>query len=1218
MITSTSASVASPSVPSVSYARIFEGISVRSQIWLVVGLMCIAGTQVSSTLHTLFMAWVFEQLMGDESDPAEVYHKVCMLIIYWAVLATVMGAFAFFSTYAFLSVGQEVGYLYRLRYLHALLNKEVSYFDKHKTSEFPETMARECRQIEDGAGYQLMLLCRVIFSTLSNFLIPFCLSPQFTIVCTCFSLLAALINMLCTLVYTWKTRAKATAYTKVSGIAEESLTELNTVAAYTAEDYFSTRYDNELKNPLSEEQKAGVLRGMGLGIATSMWLLVAAVVPLLACVWLNHNVENWIWGDHFSKSDAFIIFYLTVYQANLFGNFSRAFQICVESRDACSRAVAFIEEPVQFRNGAVSVEIKGKVQFKDIRFAYPTLPDKTVLNGVNFTSETGQRTAIVGESGEGKSTLLQLLERFYEPTSGAVLIDDIPVTDLDIDCVRRQIGYVSQEPILFNLTIRENILLGWPSASEDEVREAAQSAMALEFILELEDGLDTNVGIKGSSLSAGQKQRIAVARALIRKPKILILDEATSALDSGNEQVILESLNTIYAVHRMTIISVAQKLSTVQNYDKIAVLQKGVVAEQGPHTALSGANGPYSLLWKGQQHEICESKSESLGPKTLDSSMKAKSRSTQLDDGDDDAPLTEKSKVSPFFRLCWALRRYWPLVTICILASVGAGMTYPLMAYYVSRMAFDTYTYAGEDLKSHIHSTAIEVVIFACVAFFCFFILEFTFTVIVARANKRLRSTTYRHMLHLDAAYFDGETHTHGVLTKRLSSDVDVVGNAGVPFISTIVLITVSFTAAVGMSFYWDWRMGLLVLFLLPIQAYLVASCLTVPKEFTRRANNPEVNALILDSTRNIKTVTAYHMQTPIQDRTSAYLLSDIAKARRTKITNGLRVGVGVGIVSWAFCLTFWFGNYLIHTDSDANVEDICKAIYACAFTAQGISILVLFAPSFFEGITAAKRIYSLLDYQPTINTSNEAGLKEPIKGHVAFNQVSFLYPARNKLVLRNINFEITPGQYVGLAGASGSGKSTIIQLILRFYDATEGVVTIDGVDVRLYNIKHLRQSVALVSQEPVMFSGSVRSNVDFGLGKSDEEIKEALIKAALPRFSEDLDREVGVRGGQFSGGQKQRLALARALLRSPAILILDEATSALDSLTEKKVSQAIQVAAENRTVITIAHRASTFEKCEKILVLGQGAVVEQGSHSSLISQPDSMYSRLLSSQNKS
>ena len=231
---------------------------------------------------------------------------------------------------------------------------------------------------------------------------------------------------------------------------------------------------------------------------------------------------------------------------------------------------------------------------------------------------------------------------------------------------------------------------------------------------------------------------------------------------------------------------------------------------------------------------------------------------------------------------------------------------------------------------------------------------------------------------------------------------------------------------------------------------------------------------------------------------------------------------------------------------------------------------------------------------------------------------MNFKYFGRDNLVLKNIYFEVEPGKHFAITGASGSGKTTLTQLLLRFYDPLEGQVLIDGVDIRQYNIKHLRSSIALVSQEPVLFSGSVRSNVDFGLGKSDEEIKEALQHAAIPKFADELDRDVGTRGGSVSGGQKQRIAIARAILRNPRILLLDEATSALDSRTERKILGALEEAGKGRTVIVIAHRLSTIEKSDQILVMDLGEIKERGTHSELSAKEGSVYQKLLSASKAS
>jgi len=253
----------------------------------------------------------------------------------------------------------------------------------------------------------------------------------------------------------------------------------------------------------------------------------------------------------------------------------------------------------------------------------------------------------------------------------------------------------------------------------------------------------------------------------------------------------------------------------------------------------------------------------------------------------------------------------------------------------------------------------------------------------------------------------------------------------------------------------------------------------------------------------------------------------------------------------------------------------------------------------------------TLLIFQPHIDSLSSTGVTSPILGHIEFKDVGFKYAGRDNTVLQGVSLVIAPEQQMGLTGASGSGKSTITQLLLRLYDPVEGSILIDGVEIRNYNVKHLRASMALVGQEPVLFAGSIRANVDFGLQKTDEEIREALKQAAIPKFAEELDRDVGTRGSAISGGQKQRIAIARAILRNPRILLLDEATSALDTHTEAKILRALETAGAGRTVLMVAHRLSTVERCTEIVVLEAGKVVERGTHLQLCTKKGA-YARLL------
>merc|ERR1719502_810939 len=250
--------------------------------------------------------------------------------------------------------------------------------------------------------------------------------------------------------------------------------------------------------------------------------------------------------------------------------------------------------------GLLPKEVKGKIMLQDVHFTYPSRPDTKVMDGYNLTVDAGTTVALVGASGSGKSTAIQLVERFYDPESGSVTLDGVNLKDLNVKWLREQIGLVGQEPVLFSGSIADNIARGMPNATQAQIEMAAKSANAHDFIMEFEKGYETDVGEKGGQLSGGQKQRVAIARAIIKDPKILLLDEATSALDRTSERVVQEALDSLMTKTRRTTIVVAHRLSTIRNADKIAVVDAGRIVEEGTYDDLVSLGGKFYQLSLGQ------------------------------------------------------------------------------------------------------------------------------------------------------------------------------------------------------------------------------------------------------------------------------------------------------------------------------------------------------------------------------------------------------------------------------------------------------------------------------------------------------------------------------------------------------------------------------------------------------------------------------------------
>ena len=257
------------------------------------------------------------------------------------------------------------------------------------------------------------------------------------------------------------------------------------------------------------------------------------------------------------------------------------------------------ERGADSEQGSKPTSPKGEITVKDVRFSYPSRPDFVVCRGYSLSIGAGQTVALCGQSGSGKSTVIQLIERFYDPLSGEVLFDGVDIKTLNVKWLRAQLGYVGQEPVLFNGTVRDNIGYGKPGggATQEEIEEAAKMANAHGFITDsLAEGYETPVGLKGGQLSGGQKQRVAIARAIIRRPAVLLLDEATSALDNESERIVQAALDGLMSKQKRTTVVIAHRLSTIRNADKIAVVDKGVVAEHGTHDELLAKRGLYANL----------------------------------------------------------------------------------------------------------------------------------------------------------------------------------------------------------------------------------------------------------------------------------------------------------------------------------------------------------------------------------------------------------------------------------------------------------------------------------------------------------------------------------------------------------------------------------------------------------------------------------------------
>jgi len=887
--------------------------------------------------------------------------------------------------------------------------------------------------------------------------------------------------------------------------------------------------------------------------------------------------------------------------------------------------------------------VTGRIEFKDVHFTYPNRPQQKILNGLSFTLEPGKTLALVGQSGCGKSTSISLIERFYDPDQGSVTLDGKDLKNLNIKWLRKQIGIVSQEPILFAKSIKENISFGREGVTEKEIHQAARDANIHDFISKLPQGYDTLVGERGTQLSGGQKQRIAIARALVRNPKILLLDEATSALDNKSEKIVQDALDK--ARKGRTTVVIAHRLSTVRNADMICVVDKGVIVESGTHDELMAKpKSIYQDLVKlqeiaGQEKEGKKESEDAGEPDSIQTQNSTRessatvaasfsktvsnkndtSRKDEADLKESDGPIPPEYTDSKIFLRSFKLNLpEFVYILIGTLAAMTNGAVFPVFSLVFSEVLSDLLTTTDpEERRKNINFWCVMFIVLASGTGLANYFQNAMFGISGEQLTNRVRQMFFGAIIRQEVAFFDDTKHSTGILATKLSNDATLVkGITGerigltLQLLSTIVIgLIIAFTSC--------WELALVVLGCVPLVGMGAAGQLKVMTGFNLKARKAYENSggVASEAISNIRTVAGLGLEEKFIYFFDESLIEPERQGKKTSQIAGLGFAFGESMLFLIWALAFYFGGWLV-AHGRCSFGEMMKAVSSIIFSAAMMGQLSSLMPDVSKATVAARGIFEIIDSVPKIDSASNEGTKlDTIKGEIEFRNVKFFYPSRpNIKILKGLSFKIKPGQTLALVGSSGCGKSTSVSILERFYDIEDGQILLDGVDMRSMNVKWLRRQIGIVGQEPILFATSILENIAYGKdgNATTEEVIDAAKKANAHKFisalSSGYQTDVGEKGSQLSGGQKQRVAIARALIRDPKILLLDEATSALDSESEKIVQHALDRARKGRTTIVIAHRLSTIQNADAIAVVDNGVVVEQGSHFELLEKKGHYY----------
>ena len=1107
------------------------------------------------------------------------------------------------------------------KYFAVILRQEQGWFDANNAYEFSTKVQAQFEQITLGVGEKFGITLHAISQVIVGLIIAFYKSWLLTLVMLALSptIFGCVVILIC-FIRKPIIGARKT-YEKAGGAAEEMLYNIKTVASFSNYEFEIHRFNRMIDLVHYFDRRKALILGASIGGI----LFFIYITFFVAIVYARKLIGDEVWNDNssspFTLGDTVTVVFCTLIAILSIGVTAPYIKIIQESAIASSDYFTLYErEPQMDFSQSIEMpprdQVLGRIEFKDVCFSYPSDPNKRmILKNLNLVIEPGKKVALVGESGCGKSTTVNLIERLYETTSGEVLIDGIEIKRYNLPYLRNMIGYVQQEPVLFNKPIRDNVIFGRDDVvrelgdPETLVKNAIEESYAAEFVNNTNDGLDYVVGIKGSKLSGGQKQRIAIARAILCDPKILILDEATSALDNKSEKEVQKALDHI-SERNVTTVIIAHRLSTIKNADLIYAIRDGQVIEQGTHEELLAKQGYYYGLVKSQVGQDEEEKNN-LKMKQSGSLKVLSEHTTRINYEDaqkqHDA-IVEKEGVrhGEMFKL---LRNNKCDVAGGVAGSLFAGGVTPLTGYVLARafvlIASGRYHYVW-------HKSLIWCFVFLGVAFvngFFVFVKLWKLETLGSIITCNMRKEIVEKYLSLHVAYFDIDENAPGALLTKLSIDTTQLNSIILTFVGDVVQTTGCTICGLVIGFIYDYRLTLISICFIPfiVGAVIIAkdSVRTVTKKKDNRTDI-EAGSMLSESVINTKTIFSFNFQKPAVDMYLGLLLTESSDYITDCIWKGFFLGLGTFATYCCNATVFYAAKEFILRFS-LTFDDFMFTTSTLMMMITGISVGLNGVSDYpkakraFVSVFKTMRTESLI---PPFLKDNEGKIvPENLRGKIEFRNVTFAYPTKPDIdVLKGVSFVIEPGQAAGLVGYSGCGKSTIIQLIERFYDVEDGngEVLIDDINIKDYNLYLLRKKIGLVSQEPVLFKRSVYENILYGrLDASKEEVLAAAKAAVIEKFFDK--KEMGTKEDPVSGGEKQRLAIARAFLKDPIILLLDEATSALDKESEKGVQASIDVLQKGRTSIAVAHRLSTIQNSDVILVMENGRLVEKGTHDELL-----------------
>ncbi|KAK0709215.1 ABC transporter-like protein [Lasiosphaeria miniovina] len=1129
----------------------------------------------------------------------------------------------------------------RLRYMKCLFGQPVSTLDVLPPGQTAAIITITASVLQAGISEKLSAFLQALSTVVSALVIAMSYSWKLTLITSSGLVLITVVYAVTTPFLVKILNDVQHADIQASTTANELFSSIRMIAACGAEEKMAKRYSGWVDesrrrglkmSPLIAAQQAPIQFAVYGTFALSFWYSLKMYLEL-----------------QFNSAETLIVVLMSVMlMTTSIGGITAPLAAAARAAGAATVFYTIIDAPRPDKSGVKEPEVSASedIVLQNVNFAYPTRPDIKVLDDLSLQFPVSKITAIVGPSGSGKSTIVGLLERWYEIEAlesnamslywrnGYVGVGGRPLREIDLKWWRTQIGLVQQEPFLFNNSIYVNVEFGligtqWEDADletkKDLVKQACKEAFADEFINRLPEGYSTIVGDSGIKLSGGQRQRLAIARSIVKRPKILILDEATSSIDVRGEQMVQAALDRV-SKNRTTIM-IAHRLATIKKADNIIVLRKGKVVQQGTHEdMMAQESGAYWTLATTQQLTM-ESPVDEDEVKAHSLDIEVTEKKSMATIGTDATTYIETTTIvsdgepekkargiwGSFGLLLREQSMHWRWYIVLMLGAVGGGASQPIQAYLFAT-ELTLFQFWGPWLPELANFWSLMFVMLAIFVAISYFALGWASSTIAFHITHYYRTEYFNNILSKSVAFFDADEHSVGALTARLATDPSQLQELLGTNMAFVIISILNVVGCLSISFYFGWKLTVVTL-CSSMPLIIAAAFLRIRYEAQFEKTNNEVFAesakFATESIGAFRTVSSLTLEDTIIQRYETLLQNHISKSflKSSWTTFVFSAADSIALLCMAFIL--WYGGNLMLNHEYLPFQYMIVYI-AVLQGGLGAGQWLSYGPNIAKASVAASRIIDMRfdDHIDGKLVSLDFGnLGEDDMGvKIQFQNVWFRYPTRDVPILNGLNLTIEKGQFAAIVGPSGSGKTTVISLLERFYSPKAGRILYNGLDIADMALSSYRKDISLVAQEPNLFGGSLRENILVGVDEettTEEQLHQACRDAEIHDFIVSLpdgySTEVGPRGVSLSGGQKQRLAIARALIRNPRLLLLDEATSSLDAETEKAVQAVFEKNKKNRTMIVVAHRLATVQNADVIFVISDGRVLEKGDHASLI-----------------